>query len=184
MQQPRSDCLWVRRRCCNRKSIIHRPRFSIALAEDGDVIHRGGIPEAVKDVARLRKRSDAKSLIKILRCFVRPLCSPGWREVGYQDCLVGPRPTPRSAAVSQEPLRGLLKIFLGELFNPTECALKQTDQSRKTSIQIFPLRRFPMLDSAVHDHTSGYDPHRRTAVSLVMAGPPDSKVDNAPFCHT
>ena len=52
------------------------------------------------------------------------------------------------------------------------------------NLQIFPLGRFLMLAPAAHDDTSGYDSRSRTAVSLVGAGPADSKVNNAPFCHT
>ena len=54
----------------------------------------------------------------------------------------------------------------------------------KISIQIFPLGRSLMPDPAAHDDTSGYDSHSRSAPSLAGAGPPDSQVDNAPFCHT
>ena len=42
---------------------------------------------------------------------------------------------------------------------------------------------FSMLDSATHDDTSGYDSRSRIAVSLADAGPPDSQVNNTPFCH-
>ena len=42
---------------------------------------------------------------------------------------------------------------------------------------------FSMLDSATHDDTSGYDSRSRIAVSLAEAGPPDSQVNNTPFCH-
>ena len=42
---------------------------------------------------------------------------------------------------------------------------------------------FSMLDSATHDDTSGYDSRSRIAVSLAEASPPDSQVNNTPFCH-
>ena len=40
-----------------------------------------------------------------------------------------------------------------------------------------------MLDSAAHDHTSGYDSRAHTAVSLAEAGPPDSQDNNTPLRH-
>ena len=47
--------------------------IGLANAVDSHGIHKGGIPEALRDVARLRKRGDGKDLIRILRCFVK-----GW----------------------------------------------------------------------------------------------------------
>ena len=43
---------------------------------------------------------------------------------------------------------------------------------------------FSMLDPAAPDDTSGYDSRSRSSVTLAKAGPPDSQVNNAPFCHT
>ena len=43
---------------------------------------------------------------------------------------------------------------------------------------------FSMLDPAAPDDTSGYDSRSRSNVTLAKAGPPDSWVNNTPFCHT
>ena len=43
---------------------------------------------------------------------------------------------------------------------------------------------FSAADSAAPDDTSGYDSRSRSNVTLAKAGPPDSQVNNAPFCHT
>ena len=43
---------------------------------------------------------------------------------------------------------------------------------------------FSAADSATPDDTSGYDSRSRSNVTLAKAGPPDSQVNNTPFCHT
>ena len=54
---------------------------------------------------------------------------------------------------------------------------------KKLESKSFPFAVFH-VDSAVHDDTSGYDSRSRSSVTLAKAGPPDSQVNNAPFCHT
>ena len=58
-----------------------------------------------------------------------------------------------------------------------------THESRKSSIQIFPLGSFSILDPAAHDGASGYDYRSHIAVSLAKADPSDSQVKNAPLRH-
>ena len=59
-----------------------------------------------------------------------------------------------------------------------------THESRKNFNPNLSPRPFSDAGSCSSRHTSGYDSHSRSAPSLAGAGPPDSQVDNVPFCHT
>ena len=58
------------------------------------------------------------------------------------------------------------------------------EPSKRTSIQIFLLRRFSCRFAQRMVTRVGTTPTMALAPGLARASPPDSEVDNAPFCHT
>ena len=58
--------------------------------------------------------------------------------------------------------------------------LMSQDKNSNPNLSPWP---FSAADSAAPDDTSGYDSRSRSNVTLAKAGPPDSQVNNAPFCH-